>query len=141
MEALGAFLSEYGWTALIALYVLANMDKIMAWVERLLSKLWPAFAEQQRLKLELGAVADERVSTIVALKDMLRIVRESLRDERVERRLDKERLYEIIERHGKRDAQVVEVLRDISDVMRNVSGILGRIAVRVGVYNAEDKKD
>lgn len=140
MEGLAIFLREYGWTTLIALYILINMGKITDWLEGLLSKLWPTFAEQQRLKSERMAAADERVDTIVALKDVILMIRESLRDEKVERRLDKERLYKLIGRHEQLDAQIVEVLRDISEVMRSVSEILGRIAVRVGVYNAKNKK-
>ena len=125
---------------MLLLLVLSNARNITAFAERMLSKVWPTFAENQRQKLERATVADERTDTILALKDMLCIVRESLRDERVERRLDKERLYKIIERHEKRDAQTVEVLRDVSEVMRSVSRILGRIAVRVGVYNDADEK-
>lgn len=130
-------LDKYGLPTVLLLLVLSNAKNIAAFAERMLSKVWPTFAENQRQKLERATVADERVDTILALKDMLCIVRESLRDERVERRLDKERLYKIIERHEKRDAQIVEVLRDVSEVMRNVSRILERIAVRVGVYNDE----
>jgi hypothetical protein len=133
-------LNDYGFPTVLFLLLASHAKGILAFAERMLSKAWPTFAEQRRLKLERATVADERVDTILALKDMLCIVRESLRDERLERRLDKEKLYKIIERHEQLDARIVEALRDISEVMRNVSRVLGRIAVRVGVYNDADKK-
>jgi hypothetical protein len=151
-------LNDYGFPTALFLLLASHIKGILAFAERMLSKAWPTFAEQRRLKLERltaangrlaerqrleleqAAAVAERTDTIMALKEMLRLVRESLRDEQVERRLDKERLYKIIERHEQLDAQIVEALRDISEVMRNVSRVLGRIAVRVGVYNDADKK-
>jgi len=141
MNSLGAFLSEYGWTTLIALYILTNTGKIVTWLEGLLSKLWPTLAEQRRLRLEKIAATGERIDTILALKDMLLALRQELDDSKMERRQLQNRLFDLVAQWERRDAQITGVLQDISTAIRSQTDRLDRISVKAGVYNARDKEN
>lgn len=133
MEALATFLNDYGLATVLILMLLTNAGKVTDFTERLLSKAWPTFARQQQAKLERLAAADERVDTILALKEMLLSYRQHLDDTNLERRQLQNRLYEVIEKYERRDAQIIEVLRDISTAIRSQTERLDRITVKLGV--------
>ena len=115
MENLIAILNKYGWPALIALLALSNASKMATFAERVLSKIWPTFAEQQRFKSERAAAAKERIDTILALKGMLVEYRESLKASIIERQNLQERLYDLVKGYERLSTQTVEVLRTISE--------------------------
>lgn len=133
MEVLAAFLNDYGLATVLVLMLLTNAGKAADFTERLLSKAWPTFARQQQAKLERLAAADERVDTILALKEMLLSYRQHLDDTNLERRQLQNRLYEVIEKYERRDAQIIEVLRDISTAIRSQTERLDRITIKLGV--------
>ena len=150
MEALLTFGREYGWVALLVAWLLANASKILPTVERVVGKMWPTFAEARRL----GALREnerqnrlhmerDRVDTVMALKDMLLAYRQSLDDVNLERRQLQNRLYELVERYERHDAQFIEALRDISTAIRSQTDRLDRLSVKMGIYNgqADRKRD
>ena len=143
MEALAIFLNDYGLATVLILLLLTNAGNIAGFAERLLSKAWPTFAKQQRLKSERLTAADERIDTILALKEMLLAYRQHLDDTNLERRQLQNRLYELVERYERHAAQSIEVMRDISTVIRSQTERLDRITVKLGMYNHEkpDPKD
>ena len=154
-----AILNDYGFPTVLLLLLASHAKGILAFAERLLSKAWPTFAEQQRLKLERRAAADERlaefkrlelekvaaaeqrIDTILALKDMLLAYRQELDDSKLERRQLQNRLYELISLYQKRDAQMVEALRDISEVLRSQTRRLDEITVMMRVQNSYVKNE
>lgn len=152
-------LNDYGFPTVLFLLLASHAKGILAFAERMLSKAWPTFAEQRRLKLEREAAADERlaerqrlrleqvaaaderVDTILALKDMLLAYRQELDDSKLERRQLQNRLYELIGLYQKRDAQIVEALRDISEVLRSQTRRLDEITVTMRIQNSYDKNE
>ena len=147
-------LNEYGYPAVLLVLLASHAKSILAFAERMLSKAWPTFAEQrqlkqkrlaaaderlaeqQRLRLEQVAAADERVDTILALKDMLLAYRQELDDSKLERRQLQNRLYELIGLYQKRDAQMVEALRDVSEVLRSQTRRLDEITTMMRIQNS-----
>lgn len=139
MEALLTFGREYGWLALLATWLLVNAGKILPWVERIVGRVWPAFAEARRVAALRETERDEqlrlereRVDTVLALKDMLLAYRQSLDDTNLERRQLQNRLYELVERYEHHDAQFIEALRDVSMAIRAQTERLDRLSVRFG---------
>ena len=61
-------LNEYGFPATLFLLLVSHAKSILAFVERSLSKIWPSFAEQRRLKLKRAMAADERAAEQQRLK-------------------------------------------------------------------------
>lgn len=151
------FLDKYGLPTVLVLLLLTNIGKIATFAERLLSKAWPTFAEHRRLRLERAiaadkrvaeqqrsevektAAAEERIDTILALKDMLLSYRQALDGTNLERRQLQNRLFELVEQYEHRDAQIIEVLKDISTAIRSQTERLDRITVKMGMYNAENR--
>lgn len=138
MEALAAFLNDYGLATVLILLLLTNAGKVADFTERLLSKAWPTFARQQQAKLERLAAADERIDTILALKEMLLSYRQHLDDTNLERRQLQNRLFELVERYERRAAQGIEVMRDISIAIQSQTERLDRITVKLGMYNSKE---
>jgi len=142
MEAILAFGREYGWAALLVAWLLANVGKILPAIERVIGKVWPTFAEAKRMaalrekeRQNQLRLERDRVDTVIALKDMLLAYRQSLDDVNLERRQLQNRLYELVERYERHDAQFVEALRDISSAIRSQTDRLDRLSVKLGVYN------
>jgi hypothetical protein len=121
MESLNPidFLNQWGWWAVLAVYLLKNLSGIAAFVERALSRVWPSFAEQRRAKAERNAAAEERTDTIVALKEMLKEYRESLKSSIMERQVLQEKLYDVIAGYERLSTQTVEILRTINETIRS----------------------
>lgn len=146
-------LDKYGLPAVLALMLLSHIKNIIAFAERLLSKVWPTFAEQRRLKLTRLTAADERtaeqqrlklekvaaaareIDTILTLKDMILAYRQELDDSKMERRQLQGRLYDLVALYHKRDAQIVEVLRDISDALRSQTRRTDEITIMMRMQN------
>lgn len=152
-------LNEYGYPAVLLVLLASHTKSILGFAERSLSKIWPAFAEQRRLKQERLAAADERLAerqrlkmerqqqqarefdTVMTLKDMLLAYRQELDDSKLERRQLQNRLLELVGLYQKRDAQIVEALRDISEVLRSQTRRLDEITVTMRIQNNYDKNE
>lgn len=150
MESLAVFLDQYGGPTLLGLLALSNAGRIAGWAARLVGKVWPSFAEARRLKIRQArerekqgqiAAERERLDTILALKNMLLAYRQALDDANLERRQLQNRLYELVERYERHDAQFVEVLRDIGGAIRAQTERLDRMAVRLGVYDRDERAE
>lgn len=120
------------------LLLLLNFKAILKWLESLVGKIWPTFAkakerEREREQRQWEAKERERVDTVLALKDMLLEYRKSLDDANLERRQLQNKLYELVERYERHDAQFVNVIQDLADIVRNLSRKMDGIAQRVGV--------
>ena len=120
------------------LILLLNFKPILKWLESLIGKVIPSFAKAKQLEHEREqrrweAQERERVDTVLALKDMLLEYRKSLDDANLERRQLQNRLYELVERYERHDAQFVNVIQDLADIVRNLSGKVDKIAHWVGV--------
>jgi hypothetical protein len=139
MDEILAFGREYGWLALLTAWLLLNVNRILPTVERVIGKVWPTFDEARRLaalraeeRNNQVRVERDRVDTVLALKDMLLAYRQSLDDMNLERRQLQNRLYDLVERYERHDAQFIEALRDISDAIRAQTERLDRLSVKVG---------
>jgi hypothetical protein len=148
MEVIATLLDQYGSGLVIAAFLLFNLDKIGAALERIAGKLLPSWAEERRLKLEAQRDAVqherdardmERTDTIVALKEMLMAYKESLNEAHIERRRCNAELVQVVARYESTNAAFLEAIKDVSSVLQEQSRVLNRIAVKVGVYN--DGKD
>ena len=150
-------LNEYGFPATLFLLLASHAKSILTFVERLLSKIWPSFAEQRRLKLKRAMAADERaaeqqrlkqesiaaakreIDTVLALKEMLLAYRQRLDDLNLERRQQENRIYELVGLYHRRDAQMIEALRDVSEVLRSQTRRLDEITTMMRIQNGEKK--
>lgn len=146
-------LNDYGFPTVLFLLLASHVKGILAFAERMLSKAWPTFAEQRRLKLTRLTAADERaaeqqrlkqeriaaakreIDTVLALKEMLLAYRQRLDDLDLERRQQENRIYELVGLYHRRDAQMVEALRDISEVLRSQTRRIDEITIMMRVQN------
>jgi len=132
-----------------ALTVLLNVDKIGAGFERLLCRFVPSYetraqhreAERQRIiateQHAREAQEKERVDTILVWKDLLLEYRKRLDDNERAINLARQDLLDVVRLYEKRDAQVVEVLRDFSDVMRSLKERIDKLTYQVAQLQKE----
>lgn len=130
--------NKYGFWALLGVLVLTNAGKIAAATGKLVDRIWPTWAEARRLRREQEREREtrehkageaERLDTILALKDMLLAYRQSLDDAHLERRQLQNRLYDLVERYERHDARFIEVLRDVSEVVRAQTERINHLAM------------
>ena len=161
MEAIAALWKEVGTGVLLLLIILSNLDKIGRGIERVLSRIVPSIAEERRLKLEVQREAlehsrntreRERQDTILALKEMLLVTREalsvaqtehkeSLAQVNIERKRCQAELVQVIVNNERQNAAQLDALISVNGTLQELSRILSRIAVRVGVYNDDNKEE
>lgn len=163
MENLLNWLKEYNvWYVLLAT-ILINIKAVVAFVKGVLERLIPSWqerraieekaqkeqkerdakliqAETEREKHEQTVREQERLDTILALKDILLSYREELDDAKRERRELQRTLYEFVGKYERLTAQVVEVLRDVSDLQRTALDYLRRME-NYGRDDRTTKKD
>lgn len=115
------------WLVLLGLAAL-NAGKIWAVVERALCALWPSLAQTIQKRRETRAAQQQECTavrrerdTVTALKEMLDSYRNELNRSTEERQILQRQLIEVIGKYERRDAEVIEVLRDISDLLREQS--------------------
>lgn len=140
MNELAALWEQYGTMAVVVIVVLANAGKIAGWVEGMVGRVLPTWAEarqkanrlqaEQRERIESREV-QERLDTVLALKDMLLEYRNELDDNKHERRQLQNRLYELVERYERHSASSIEVMRDMSSVLRDQGDAIRGLASRV----------
>ena len=51
---------EYGWVAVLLLLGLTNAGRVMAWLERVLERVWPELARGRQARLERQRRAQEK---------------------------------------------------------------------------------
>lgn len=142
MSGLGNLLEwgrEYGWWVVILMLAALNAGKIWLGIERGLAKVWPAFAttmqkrrEERLEKEQLRTEVERERDTILALKEMLERYRKELDASTEERRSLQGQLIEVIGKYERHDAQVIEVLRDISEALREQGRRLDVIEQHIG---------
>jgi hypothetical protein len=119
------------------LLLLLNFKGILNWLLALVGKIWPTFAkaretaregEQERERRQWESRERERIDTVLALKDMLLEYRKVLDDTNLERRQLQNRLYELVERYERHDAQFVDVIQDLTDIVRGLSEKVNLVA-------------
>jgi hypothetical protein len=143
MEALLRLLDQYGIPLVLMGLVLINLKNIATFVRSVAERLLPSWAEKQALgaqarqdKIEelshrRNRRETERLDTILTLKDTLLAYREELDrvraeyreeldDAKRERRDLQRALYDFIAKYERLAAQNIEVLRDLSDLVRTV---------------------
>lgn len=133
---------EYGWLAVLVLLGLTNAGKALAWLERILARVWPELAASREARLERQRRAQEgQLEQACRLyEELIAQVRAELVEERTERRSAQGRVYQLIQQHERQMAEVVEryerhvsaaveVLHDLSDQLKEHSQRLGSIEV------------
>jgi hypothetical protein len=145
--ALAALIAKHGiWVVILVIGLgifIFRFDKLWAGLAAMVGKISPVWAERRRLDIEQikARVTAEReqvqheqatqkereLDTILVLKDMLLAYKTEIDDTKLERRQLANRLYEIVESYERRDAQVVEVLRDMSGLIRAQTARLDRV--------------
>jgi len=138
---------EYGWLAVLAVVALLNAGRIVGWLEGLLERVWPELAESLQLRRHERRTAHEaelkRETT--ALEALLDVYRQELTSEKAERQaaqchvlelmqLHETQMRQMVEQYEDYNAKSVEVLRDLSESMRDHSRRLERIEQAIGVY-------
>lgn len=123
--------------------ILFNVDKIGAAFERLLVRFIPSYElrakhrqedRQHRLEIEQrerDSQEQERVDTILVFKDLLLEYRKRLDDNELALRQARNELLEIVAKYERRDAQVIEALRDISEALRAQTERIDRLTAQM----------
>jgi hypothetical protein len=128
MQELGTLLKEFGPWFLFLLVLLANLKQIGAGIERFLQRLFPSLEARAKFRREAEQLAreqaiSERMDTILVFKDLMLEYRTRLDkldlQNRQERTDHEARILEIVRGYERSQAQTVEVLRDVSDVIRS----------------------
>lgn len=130
----GELLKQDGWEVVIlflaVITLLANLKNLMAFFDGLLQRFFPSYEarakereherEMERRQVEL--VEKERVDTVILFKDTMLEYRRRLDDLEIEFRRERKEheamMYELYRGKERLEAQVVEALRDISEVQR-----------------------
>lgn len=143
MEALLRLLDQYGIPIVLLGLVLLNLKNIALFLKSFAERLMPSWAEKQALEArqiqaeteklihERGLRETERLDTILTLRDTLLAYRdeldkvrseyrEELEDAKRERRDLQRALYDFIAKYERLAAQNIEVMRDLSDLVRTV---------------------
>jgi hypothetical protein len=154
---------EYGWLAVLFVFLVGNAGRIGRWLERVIGKVLPTWAEGRRLKAEREQARERereawerererereawqrereawereqqeraRLDVVVALKETLIANRDAMDAANRERQALQERLILLVERAERRDAQLVEALRDVSEAIRGQSARIDRLEGRRG---------
>lgn len=127
MDELLAVVNEQGWLFAIGLYLLFNLPKIGAGLERIAGRFFPTWAEERRLKLEMRrdearrgreAREQERTDTITALKEMLISYRDTLAKSDIERQRCQAELVHVVGNYERYSAEWLAAFRDVSGVLR-----------------------
>jgi len=110
------------WIVLIAV-VLINPKPLTDTVSTCVSKISPAFAEAQkqrreREKLERLERRERETDAIVALKETLLAYRNELAENKEERQQLQRELIGVIKQYERKDQQVIEVLRDMCQALK-----------------------
>lgn len=153
---LAELIDRYGWLFAALLILIMNLDKVGRAAERVLGKVLPSFFEGRKLRLEAqreNLVYEreererERIDTIMALKETLIATRDSLAEERRERRQMQGEMTGLVVRYERHDAAFVEAIRDVSGILREQhrtaqeqTQILFQIAAKVGIHNDAREK-
>lgn len=143
MEALLRLLDQYGLGLVLLGLILFNLKNIAVFVKGVIERLMPSWAEKhaleaqsrqakiEELEHQRGKRETERLDTILTLKDTLLAYREELDrvraeyreeldDAKRERRDLQRALYDFIAKYERLAAQNIEVMRDLSDLVRTV---------------------
>lgn len=151
MDELLAVINEQGWLFAIGLYLLFNLSRIGAGLERIAGRFFPTWAEERKIKLEMQrdvmkreqeARDEERTDTIIVLKEMLIATKESLAeaksdyksslaDANIERQRCHAELVRVVASYEKNNAAWLEAFRDVSSVLREQGRSLEKIMAEV----------
>lgn len=133
-------IQRWGLLGLAIVIVALNLDKIGVFVDKLISRFVPSYESRakeraHRREMEerhLSQVEQERVDTVLLFKDMMLEYRKRLDDLELEnRRVRQEhesRMIELIRGYERMQAQVVEVMRDLTEINRAQTDRLDRIS-------------
>lgn len=150
---------QYGWAAVLLLLLITNANNILAWIERVLAKIWPQISASREARLQ--RMERERQGELAQAcrlyEELVAQIRKELQEERTERRTSQGRVYQLIQQYERQMSQLVEeherqmahvieryqghvatsieVLHDLSDQMRRheerLKGIENCLKVRI----------
>lgn len=129
MEDLAALISSQGWWITLGALLLFNIKHIICAAQDIGKWLLPSYKERweaRQVELEREHLAtehryQERIDTILTLKDMLLAYKTELDDYKLARQQSESRMFEMIRAYERSQAKVVEVLRDQSDNWHELS--------------------